>query len=207
MTPRTMMRTVLPCLLVACATKPAPITLAGEWPAHVDYSYDSETLGWTRSGVLRGQYQEVLDLSATFKSPDWRVAHATREADQRGLVGEQRAQFFAQAQADMAGPFEVELLMTTWERRENDLDRGKKSVWRVVLIDDKGTEVEPIEIVRDKRPPYTLRAEFPTFADFTSAYIARFPHGDLLGPNVKSLRLRISGERVSVELSWAPRRS
>jgi hypothetical protein len=190
-------------VFAACAVKPAPITLDGEWPAHLDYSYDQVTLGWTRNGVLRGEYQEVCDLSAVFKSPAWRAAHAAREVSNRGLVGEQRDQELAQAQADMAGPFEVELLVVTWDRRENDLDRGKKSVWQVVLVDDHGAVIAPIEIVRDKRPAYTLRAEFPTFADFAVAYIARFPHDQLLGPDVHSLRLRMSSERGAIEVTWA----
>jgi hypothetical protein len=199
-----MKRILLLSLLTACATKPAPITLCEQWPAHLEHSYDEITLGWTRSAVLRGQYQEVLDLSATFKSPAWRASHAARQADVRGLVGDQRAQHLAQAQADMAGPLEVEMLVTTWDRRENDLDRGKKSVWRVVLVDDQGKEIEPIEIVRDKRPGYTVKAEFPEFGDFTIAYVARFPHDQLLGPDAKSLRLRMSSERGAVELQWVP---
>jgi hypothetical protein len=198
-----MRRTGWLLVFAACAVNPAPITLDGEWPAHLNYGYDQVTLGWTRNGVLRGEYQEVCDLSAVFKSPAWRAAHAAREVSTRALVGEQRDQVLAQAQADMAGPFEVEMLVVTWDRRENDLDRGKKSVWHVALVDEHGTEIAPIEIVRDKRPNYTLRAEFPTFADFAVAYIARFPHESLLGPDVHSLRLRMSSERGAIEVTWA----
>ena len=66
-------------------------------------------------------------------------------------------------------------MVTTWDRRENDLDRGKKSVWRVVLVDEHGHEIEPLEIVKDKRPTFTVRAEFPALGDFATPYIARFP--------------------------------
>ena len=192
----------VPC---ACGPKPAPITLTAEWPDpdHLAYSYPSEALGWTRSGVIRGQYQEVLDLSATFKAPAWRAAHAAREVKQRGLVGEQRAQALAQAQADMAGPLEVELLVTTWDRRENDLDRGKKSVWRVVLIDEDGQEIEPLEIVRDRRPAFVVRAEFPALSDFATPYIARFPRTrPIFGPSAKHVRLRMSSTRGGLEVDW-----
>ena len=109
----------------------------------------------------------------------------------------------AQAQAEAAGPYEVELMVTTWDRRENDLDRGKKSVWGVVLIDEQGNQVEPLEIVKDKRPAFTVRADFPALGDFAVAYIARFPRTTpLLGPNVKKLRLRFFGVRGSVEVDW-----
>ena len=189
----------------ACGHAAPPVQLTEEWPAHnTPLPYDDITRAWTRTGVIRGQYQEVLDLAVTFKSPEWRAAHALRDADHRGLTGEQRDQAVAQAQAEMAGPYEVELMVTTWDRRENDLDRGKKSVWRVVLVDEQGNEIEPIEIIKDRRPTFTVRSEFPALGDFAVAYVARFPRQPpVLGPNVRVLRLRISGERGGVEVAWA----
>ena len=198
---------VIALALAACGSTAPPVHLTEDWPAKdTPLNYDDVTRDWTRSGTIRGQYQEVLDLAVTFKSPEWRAAHAERDADHRGLTGDQRAQVLAQAQADMAGPYEVELMVTTWDRRENDLDRGKKSVWRVVLVDEQGKEVEPIEIVKDRRPTFTLRSEFPALGDFAVAYVARFPRQPpLLGPNVRTLRLRISGERGGVEVAWNAR--
>jgi hypothetical protein len=193
-------------VVAACATKPPPrVPLCECWPDEVAGDYDSVTKRWTRDGSLRGEYQEVLDLSAVFMSPEWRAIHAAREAKQRGLVGEQREQLFANAKkAALADPFEVELLVTTWDRKENDLDRGKRSVWHVVLVDEQGKEIEPLEIVKDKRPQFTLRSQFPAFGDFATAYIARFPRvPGVLGPNVRKLALRMSSERGAVELIWA----
>ena len=194
---------VLALIVIAACGAPPPVKLTEEWPASTA-DYDDVTATWTRRTTLRGQFQEALDLAATFKSPEWRAAHAARDADHRGLTGDARAQRRAQAQAEMAGPYEVELLVTTWDRRENDLDRGKKSVWHVVLVDEAGHEVEPLEIIKDKRPVLTLRAEFPTFGDFATAYVARFPRtSPLFGPNVHAVRLRMSSERGGVELVWA----
>ena len=187
---------------IACTGTPPPVRLTEEWPAKVN-EYDDVARDWTRSAILRGQYQQVLELYGTFKSPDWRAAHAERDAEHRGLAGEARDQLLAQAQADMAGPYEVELLVTTWDRRENDLDRGKRSVWRVVLIDDQGHEIEPLEIVKDKRPTNTLRADFPVVRDFATAYVARYPRTTpVLGPGVHRVRLRMSSVRGGVELAW-----
>jgi hypothetical protein len=103
----------------------------------------------------------------------------------------------------MTGPYEIELMVTTWDRRENDLDRGKKSVWHVVLVDEAGHEIEPLEIVKDKRPTFTVRSEFPALGDFAQPYIARFPRAQpILGASVRTVRLRISGERGGVEVAW-----
>jgi len=190
-------------VLAACGTAPLLVSTTGEWPTVVG-DYRDVTEGWTRSAVLRGQYQEVLELVATFKSPEWRAAHAERQADIRGLNGDARAQLMAQAKADWAGPYEVQLMVTTWDRRENDLDKGKRSVWRVVMVDEAGHEIEPLEIVKDKRPTFTVRAEFPGLGDFATPYVARFPRTTpLFGPNVRAIRLRMSSERGGVELAWS----
>lgn len=198
------MKWALLVLLVACSSTPPPVHPTDAWPSKVG-EYRDVTDAWTRSTVLRGQYQEVLELAATFKSPEWRAAHAERDAEFRGLTGDARAQRLAQAQADWAGPYEVELMVTTWDRKENDLDKGKRSVWRVVAIDDAGHEIEPIEIVKDKRPTFTVRAEFPALGDFATPYIARFPRTTpLFGPSVRAVRLRMSSERGGVEVEWGP---
>lgn len=201
-----MLRVLAVTLLVACGSSSPPVRLTPDWPSRVANAdeYQDVTETWTRTKSLRGAYQEVLELSATLKSPDWRAAFASREASYRKLEGEALRQRFAQAQAEMEGPWELELLVTTWDRRENDLDRGKRSVWRVVLVDDAGTEIEPLEIIKDKRPAFTLRADYPALGDFAQAYIVRFPRtANVLGPTVKQVRLRMSSSRGSVELVWA----
>lgn len=175
------------------------------WPVQAP-DYEDTTSAWTRHTTMRGEFQEAASLDAVFKSPDWRAAHAARDAEHRGLTGPARDAVLAQAQADMAGPYEVELIFTTWDRKENDLDRGKRSVWRVVLVDEQGQEIAPIEIVKDKRPVYVLRAEFPSFGDFATAYVARFPRTTpVLGASVRALRLRMSNERGGLEVAWAAR--
>ena len=189
-------------LAAACGAPSPPVTLRGDWPPEVR-DYDEVVRDLTRATVLHAQYQEVLELSATLKTPEWFAARAIKDAETRGLVEPARSQRLVQAQADAAGPYEVELLVTTWDRRENDLNRGKKSIWRVVLIDDLGNEIEPLEIVKDKRPTFTIRADFPLYGDFATAYIARFPRAKpVLGPSVKQVRLRMSSPRGGAELAW-----
>jgi hypothetical protein len=163
--------------------------------------YQQATIDWTRKAKLRTAYQESLQLAATYKSLAWRLAHAEREADARGLGGNARTERLAQARAEAAGPIEIQLLVTTWERRENDLDRGERSVWRVRLIDGAGVEIAPLEIVKDRRPRLTIRSEFPAMGDFATAYVARFPPQ----PALDRIRLRMSSPRGGVELEWPAR--
>jgi hypothetical protein len=202
---RTLLALVL-AVSAACGSSTPLVRLTPDWPADEPDDYQDTTESWTRTASLRGAYQEVLELSATFKSPEWRAAYAARDAEYRKLTAAARTQRMAQAQAEMEGPWEIELMVTTWDRRENDLDRGARSVWRVVLVDDAGNEIEPLEILKDKRPAFTLRADFPAFGDFAQAYIARFPRtAQVLGPGVKQVRLRMSSSRGSVELAWQSR--
>lgn len=162
-------------------------------------AYQRTTNAHTRQTTLDGGYQQVLQLAAVYKSPEWRAAHAEKDAANRGLVGDARAQRIAQAQAEAAGPLEFELLVTTWDRRENDLDKGKRSVWKVRMLDGAGGEVEPIEITREKRPMLTLRSEYPAMGDFATAYVVRFKRPVTA---LAQLRLRMSSERGGVEVSW-----
>lgn len=191
--------------LAACGVAHPVVRLTEDWPAAPrDYA---EVVGeWTRRAALRADYQEVCELTATLKSPDWRAAHAVREAEHRGLVGDARGQHVTQARADAAGPYELEVMLTTWDRRENDIDRGKKSVWRVVLIDEAGHEIEPLEIVKDRRPSFVVRAEFPALGEFATPYIARFPRTTpIFSPTAKQIRLRMSSPRGGVEVIWSAR--
>jgi hypothetical protein len=193
---------LLVCFVTACGAAEPRVRLTEEWPGRID-DYDDVVEKWTRKGTLRGGYQEVLELAATLKSPEWRAAYAARDADNRGLQGEARAQLLAQAQAAAAGPYELQVMVTTWDRRENDLDRGVKSVWKIVLLDEQGMEVPPLEIVKDKRPAFVVRAEYPDLGDFAQSYVARFPReAKILGPGVKKVRLRISSSRGGLELAW-----
>ncbi len=191
-------------LALGCGEPIPRVALTDTWPGNLDRSYDEVTSDWTRANHLRGVYQEELTVVATFKSPEWRFAHAERLAKNRGLIGLARTHHMDQAKADAAGPYEFELMVTTWDRRENDLDRGKKSIWHVALLDESGAEIEPLEIVKDKRPAVVVRAEFPSFGEFATPYIVKFARGDtaLLGPAIKALRMRMSSERGGVEVRW-----
>ncbi|TMQ26668.1 MAG: hypothetical protein E6J90_04110 [Deltaproteobacteria bacterium] len=182
-------------------TYPA-VRLTEDWPATIR-DYKAVVRDWTRKAQLHANYQEVCELVATLKSPEWRAAQAAHDADVRGLTGATRDERIAQARTEVAGPYELEVMLTTWDRRENDLDRGKKSVWRVVLIDEQGKEIEPLEIVRDRRPAFVVRAEFPSLGEFATPYIARFPRTTpILGATARQVRLRMSSTRGGVEVDW-----
>jgi hypothetical protein len=186
----------------ACSATYPRVRLTEDWPAAIR-PYGVVVHDWTRKAQLRGDYQEVCELVATLKSAEWRASYAMHDADIRGLTGNDREQRLAASRAEVAGPYELEVMVTTWDRRENDLDRGKKSVWRVVLIDEAGQEIEPVEIIKDRRPAFVVRAEFPSLGEFATAYIARFPRTTpIFGSDAKHIRLRMSSTRGGLEVDW-----
>ncbi len=194
--------TLIWALAMACGSPERPVRLVEEWPSQIG-DYEDVADAWTRRATMRGEYQEALEVLATFKAPEWRAAHAQKDADARGLTGPARDQRVAQGQADVAGPYEFEVMVTTWDRRENDLDRGEKSIWKVRMLDATGAEVEPLEIIKDKRPAVVVRADFPAFGEFATAYLVRFPRTTpLLGPGVRQMRMRFSSARGGVDLIW-----
>jgi len=198
------------CVLGACGGNIPPVRLTEQCNPQPIEDYEDVTDAWTKNDSFRGNYQETASMNVTFRSPDWRVAKATRDADLRKLEGQQRAAFLQQACTEMAAEFyEFEVLLVTWDRRENDLDRGKRSVWTVRLLDEHGNEVEPKEILKDRRPTEAIKADYAKFGNFAIGYVVRFPRPapdkpQILGPNVRQLRLVLSQPRGTLQATWAP---
>ena len=149
-----------------------------------------------------------MHVVATFKSPAWRVAYVNRTTKEQRLQPSERAQLLAQQQEQAEQYFEMELLVTTYNRPENDLQKNARSIWKLALLDDRGNRVSPIEVKRDRRPPAVIRSYFPQLDHFAIAYVVRFPKTiSILRPDAAQFSLRISGARGAVELVWRNQRS
>ena len=59
--------------LAACGAAEPRVRLTEDWPAQAE-DYEDVTARWTRKTTPRDAYQEVLELAATLKSPEWRLA-------------------------------------------------------------------------------------------------------------------------------------
>jgi hypothetical protein len=189
-------------LLVGCPRRPPAPVLDDAWPERPG-AYDEVTATWTRSGSFRADYQLVAEVHALLKAPAWRAAWVAERAAKGRLAAPARDELMTAQRQAHEEAFEVVLVVTTWDRRENDLDRGARSVWRVVLVDGAGREIEPIDIRRDRRPDMVLRTEYRGYGDFARAYVARFPRSAaLLGPGVTRVGLRMSSPRGGIELTW-----
>lgn len=189
-------------LAVGCAHPPGPVDLSGAWPAQPG-GYADANRAWTRHATLSADFTLLLEVYATLRAPPWLAARAAHEARQRGADA---APLVAAAQERADREVEVVLAVTTHDRAENDLERGDRATWHLALVDDAGTEIAPIAVERDRRPPAVVRAELPAFDDFAVAYRARFPRTPaLLGPGVRRVALRVWSSRGAVTLRWDAR--
>ena len=203
---RTALALALAVALAGCGSAlQREVDLAGAWPtapATAD-QFAAVDRQWTRRAELRAGFQQVLDVHATLRSPAWRAAWAEREIAVRALPAPEAEALRTTARAAADGDYEVTIVVVAYERAENDLDRGARSVWRVALVDDAGRETPASEIVRDRRPRDVLRAELSTHGDFAEVYVARFPRSaEVLRPGAHQVSLKIAGSRGRVLLTW-----
>ena len=168
----------------------------------VKKSYELVTRAWTRHGLVTADYQQIIEVYATLRSPQWATASLRREFAFASPSLDTRDAKVAAVQKRSDEFVEVSLLVSTWDRAENTLHRLEKSPWTVTLVGDKGEIVAPIAIERDKRPDYVIRAEFPAHGDFSTAYKVRFPNNGLLSPDRASVTLRVYGVRGAIEMTW-----
>jgi hypothetical protein len=188
--------------LAACGGTNA-VNLSGSWPDE-PRSYDQVTRDWTREDKLVSDFDAVIEVHATFKSPEWRTAYVARVAKLQSLQEEERAALLEAQKQAAAKHHEFELLVSTYNPKENDLQKGARSQWRIVLADDQGNEVTPANVKRDRRPRAVIESLFPTVPDFAEAYEVKFPRdAEVLRPDAKKFTLTLSGVRGAVKMVWA----
>ena len=192
----------------ACGSAAPPVELSNDWPSRAS-DYGEATERWTRHGSdsAKGSdsiSSQVLDVYATFKSPEWRAAHIDFLRRTHKLPDSEVAALTSKEQAEAAERYEVALMVATYDRRTNDLQKGERSSWRVALVDQDGAEIVADQILRDRRPRDTVKAEFPHMGDFHEPYVVRFPRTvDLMRPGATRFSLKVTGPQGGVVLTWA----
>lgn len=203
---------ILCSLLVLFAIGCGPsraVSLSGTWPAEAGAidDYLAITERWTRHERVRAGLSEhlveIVNVHATLLAPEWRAAYVHKRSRDELLSPARSQGLLAAQRAQDAAFYEVMLLVSANERRLIDFHRGDRSLWRVVLSDGRGNEIEAEEIVRDRRLRSVIAEFFPAIGDFDYPYIARFPRElELFGPGATRIELRMSTPRAAVRLVW-----
>ena len=195
-------------LLVLAACAPPVLSLSPGTQAFTPGDYESVAERWTRSArpFDFGRLSTVLNLTATFESREFRWAYVVRYGRDFGLPIEARNSLLAESLADAEQHHRFFVTLGGAHPRELDLS-NEGGAWRVLLIDDRGRQTRPIEIVRVRRPNPGEKRYFPSISTQRQAFRLVFPvkHEDgqpaLPAESLFAL-LRFTGPQGQVDLKW-----
>lgn len=166
---------LLTLLLGACSTVPprigeAPPVLVNE---KEEAAYQAVLTHYSEHQEIYQGFDTQLFSVATFQSARFREARTRRKGEFLHWTQDVLDRELAREQAENAQFVEFFFGSHTNDPKFDDYD-AKSSVWRVVLVTDKG-QVLPSEIVRVGRADLNMRAYYPYMSDFWVAYRIRFP--------------------------------
>jgi hypothetical protein len=175
---------------------------------YVASDYQDVLKRWTRSESLLNitQLDDLLTVTATFESWDFRWAYVIRYAQDYRMTIEQRRELLEKTlrESNESHQFYVALYGSNW--RWVDLTRPN-SAWIVRLIDEKGDETAPTTIEKIAKPGALERTYFPYTTVWRQVFRIRFPRNTADGrptiaPDAKWFGLRFAGSEGNEELRW-----
>lgn len=194
-------------LLVGCV-QPKRVSL-GEGPReYVPYDYDQILQRWTRTGsvVALAEFDDLLTVTATFESWDFRWAYTVRYAEDYRLTVDQRQTLLDESLRQARDEHRFYIALYGPNRRWNDLSR-KESAWVIRLIDDKGNETPARLVKAVQRPGALERTYFPYTNVWRQVFRVVFPtHREDGAPTIahdaRWFGLRFAGAQGHSDLVW-----
>jgi hypothetical protein len=192
--------------LAACGGRQLPIRPASR--SFTAGDYESLYGDWTRASdeFSFGRLEDVLHVTATFESWEFRWAYVVRYAADYSLRTEERTRLLRSSLADAQERHRFFVTLLGNRYRESDLT-DPRSAWRVLLVDDRGRQTRPIEISRLRRPGAAERVYFPSVSPQRHTFRIAFPthHNDgtpVIAPDSTHVILRFTGAEGAVDLRW-----
>ncbi len=190
----------------ACAEQ--KVSLAGGPREYVATDYPDVLKRWTRNESLLNitDLDDLLTVTATFESWDFRWAYVVRYAQDYRLTVEQRRELMDRTLRESSASHQFYVALYGSNRRWTDLSRPN-SAWIVRLIDDHGDETAPVSIDLITKPGALERTYFPYTSVWRQAFRIKFPHvapdgRPTIAPNAKWIGLRFAGAEGNEELRW-----
>lgn len=175
---------------------------------YTDSDYQQVLERWTRtkSLVAISELDNLLTVTSTFESWDFRWAYVVKYANDYRLTVEQRRTLLEKTLAETQDSHRFYVTLYGTKVRWDDLTKPQ-TAWIVRLIDDEGNETAPTAIDPILRPgPLDVRY-FPYTTPFRHVFRIRFPTTTpdgrpTISANARWFGLRFAGAEGNEELRW-----
>lgn len=193
-------------LFCACGT---PKVSMHEGPReYVSTDYEAVLRDWTRDAelIVMSELDNVLNVTATYESWDFRWAYVVRYSSDYRLTIDQRKLLLERSLSESREYHQFYTALFAEKHKWADLT-AENAAWIVRLIDEQGNETAPSEIVVIKRPGAIERTYFPYTTPWRSAFRLRFPTrkadgSPTISPKARWFGLRFAGAQGHQELTW-----
>lgn len=175
---------------------------------YTDSDYHQVLERWTRSKSLiaLSELDNLLTVTSTFESWDFRWAYVVKYAADYRLTVEQRRALLERTLAETRDSHRFYVALYGTNIRWSDLTRPQ-SAWVVRLIDDEGNETAPLSIDRIARPGPIEFRYFPYTTVWRQVFRIKFPTTtadgrSTIAPRARWFGLRFAGAEGNEELRW-----
>jgi hypothetical protein len=175
---------------------------------YVSTDYENVLRLWTRSKQFTSleTTDNVLTVTATYESWDFRWAYAVRYSEDYRLTVDQRKALLERSLTETRETHEFYVALYAQKYKWNDL-RADQPAWIVRLIDDEGTETAPSDIQAIKKPGAIEITYYPYTSPWRSAFRLTFPkvRADgtrTISPEARWFGLRFAGPQGNTEIVW-----
>jgi hypothetical protein len=196
-------------LLGAASSCATPTVNLSEGPReYVAEDYNQVLKSWTRSTQLLSveQLDNVLTVTATYESWDFRWAYVVRYGQDYRLTVDQRRSLLDRTLSETHREHQFFLALEAQKFKWGDLT-VESPAWIIRLIDDQGSETAPSQLSEIKRPGAIERTYFPYTNPFRRVYRVSFPVKRADGtptilPKARWFGLRFAGPQGNDQLVW-----
>lgn len=176
--------------------------------AYTASDYPDVYEAWTRTedDFAWGQFRDVLHVTATFESWEFRWAYVVRFAEDHSILPEARDEMLRATLDDSQEHHRFFVTLAGDQFRESNLS-GRLSAWRVLLVAPDGSQTESLDMERIRRPTAAERVYFPSVSSFRESFRIVFPaqreDGSASIPaDASHMILRFTGARGRVDMRW-----
>lgn len=195
-------------LFAASACSEPKVSLSKGAREYTDSDYAQVLERWTRtkSLVAISELDNLLTVTSTFESWDFRWAYVVKYANDYRLTVEQRRTLLEKTLAETQDSHRFYVTLYGTKVRWSDLTKPQ-TAWIVRLIDDEGNETAPISIELIAKPgPLEVRY-FPFTTPWRHAFRIKFPTTTpdgrpTIAADARWFGLRFAGAEGNEELRW-----